>query len=211
MFSSTLTIMRKGHPGWEGVIFFKDLNSHYSLFCDWQGRKRTRTLCLHPVSFLHWRCLCVSSPLQNFCYFLNIQNHRWQRTAIKDNPLSLAFHFVVCNSVRRGFFFFFFTFSALVTVCDERLNTSRAQTHITHPMPSPRMQGLCWNGTPQVGGGRGWRWGEGQEVHGESVTKPKVSSPVSTGAVASLCCSLIGAGSKYNLVFPVNRIREMQI
>lgn len=109
MFSSILTIMRKGHPGWEGVIFFKDLNSHYSLFCDWQGRKRTRTLCLHPVSFLHWRCLCVSSPLQNFCYFLNIQNHRWQRTAIKDNPLSLAFHFVVCNSVRRGFFFFFFS------------------------------------------------------------------------------------------------------
>lgn len=48
-------------------------------------------------------------------------------------------------------------------------------------------------------------------MHRESVTKTKASSPVSTGAAASLCCSLIGAGSKYNLVFPVNRIREMQI
>lgn len=64
-------------------------------------------------------------------------------------------------------------------------------------------------GDPLVGGGGMGARGEQLEPHGESAAK--ASSPVSSGRGAALCCSLTGASSKYNLAFPVNRIREMQI
>lgn len=64
-------------------------------------------------------------------------------------------------------------------------------------------------GVPWVRGGKGERRGGQQSPHGESAAK--ASSPISSGGGAALCCSLIGASVKYNLAFPVNRIREMQI
>lgn len=60
-------------------------------------------------------------------------------------------------------------------------------------------------GAPQVTAEQGERRGRQQKPHEESATE------ASSGGGAALCCSLIGASSKYNLAFPVNRIREMQI
>lgn len=60
-------------------------------------------------------------------------------------------------------------------------------------------------GAPQVTVEQGGRRGRQQKPHEESATE------ASSGGGAALCCSLIGASSKYNLAFPVNRIREMQI
>lgn len=57
--------MSKVLPGWDGMILFKDLHSHCNCFVG-SRQKAEKEL----VLFLHWRHLCVSSPLQKFLLLL---------------------------------------------------------------------------------------------------------------------------------------------
>lgn len=61
--------------------------------------------CIWFLSFTRDICECQVLS-RNFCYFLKILNHRWQKNALKDNPLTLSPGHLFCGlqfSVQRFF------------------------------------------------------------------------------------------------------------
>lgn len=94
MFPCILEMMRKVLPGWEGMIFLKDLHSHYSFFLFMAGRQETEkglcgSVCILFLSFTGDIRVCRAHS-GNFCYFFKILNHRCQKNTLKGNPLTLS-------------------------------------------------------------------------------------------------------------------------
>lgn len=213
MFPCVLEMMRKVLPGWEGMNFFKDLHSHRSFFFV-AGRQEAEkglcgSVCILFLSFLG--NICVRWALsRNFCYFLKIQNHRWQKNALKDNPPSLSPappSCVVYNSARRRFFPPF-----LSTRWQSRWGEVKREQSWDVRFPSPAKRGgVRAHGRGGHGGSPGHGWA-GRKVGRRAGTPPSVCGRAFIPSLVwRRCCSLIGASGKYNLPFPVNRIREMQI
>lgn len=214
MFPCVLEMMRKALPGWEGMNFFKDLHSHRSFFFLWlAGKKQKRDFvavfascsfpsleifaCVEPspeISATSWRSKITggkrmllkiipwASPLPPPVLWFIIQ------------PGDAFLHLSPPHGDRAG---------------EERLNASRAGMCVALPLPSAG--GVRAHGRGGHGGSPGHGWA-GRKVGRRAGTAASVCGKAFIPSLVwRRCCSLIGAGGKYNLPFPVNRIREMQI
>lgn len=142
MFLCILEMMRKVLPGWEGMIFFKDLHCYYRFGGFLAGRQEAEkglcdTVWIFLLSFSGDICVCRALS-RKFCYFLKILNHKWQKNTLTDNPLTLssgqpfwwgeAFFPLSCPHGHRA--------------REERLNASRTGKHIAPHCQAQGCKGL---------------------------------------------------------------------